>query len=847
MRAFIAQLRVAMIDMRGDLKRFTILLACLALGVGTIAMVGAVGAALQAALDRDARLVLGGDLEVNLTYRDGTDQEAALFDELGTVSHVIETAGRGRFGEQGAFLVLRGVSDTYPLVGAVRLGGTDRSLPELIAKQPSGAWGIVIDDLFLKRTGAKIGDHLMVGDAEFEITGLREGVPDQVTQGVEMFGIPALVSIEGLYATGVLEPGSVARYRFKIVLDEGVSVADATARINALSPDAGWQIRTPRDATDDLAQFFDLFQRFLTIVGLSALLVGGVGVSNAVSAYVTDRQRSIATMRSIGATSSRILMHFLTQVVALTLTGIAIGLILGALLTLVALPILGGMLGIALDPTVDWKSLGSATAFGLLIGFAFGYLPLHRAQAMRPALLFRSVGAAVDGLHWRDYLKPRVWLPIGVAMALALALAVAVTQRPFLVLWYTLGVIVAFVVLRGAGWLMQRGLKVVPPLPSANLRNAIKSIYRPGAPAPTVILSLGLGLSLLLLIALVDANLRNQLEGESLKDAPTFLFFDLFDDEADALKTLSASDPRIEKFIATPMVRGDFLNANGKTLEELEQPPSEIRAMLEGDVPLSYGTEIPEGNTILSGEWWPPDYSGPPLVSVYDALRVYFGLKIGDQITFRVFGEEVTATIANFRTFELEGGDISFIVVYSPGALDMFPISNLGLMKTVSGQEDSVQQTLVDDYPSLVFLPLGDAIAAIGGVVNTVTNAVAIVGGLALVSGLLVLAGAMAAGRRQREADAVVAKVLGATRADVIRAYLVEYGLLGALSAVIAVILGVAGAWGFVTQILDIDFVANPVLLVSVVVAAVILTIAVGAATTWSALSVRPAPFLRIE
>jgi putative ABC transport system permease protein len=222
-------------------------------------------------------------------------------------------------------------------------------------------------------------------------------------------------------------------------------------------------------------------------------------------------------------------------------------------------------------------------------------------------------------------------------------------------------------------------------------------------------------------------------------------------------------------------------------------------------------------------------------------------LKLGDEIEFRIFGEPVVATIANFRDFPWRGGAINFSFVLSPNAFDAFPVSYLGLMKATPGAERALQPVLIAQFPDLLFLTVGDAIAAIAGLVGSVTNAIAVVGGLALVSGLLVLAGAMAAGRRQREADATVMKVLGATRGDVIRAYLIEYGVLGLVSAVLAVGLGVAGAWVFVTQMLEIEFVLNPGLIGVVVVAAVALTIAIGTLTTWSALSVRPAQQLRAE
>ena len=566
------------------------------------------------------------------------------------------------------------------------------------------------------------------------------------------------------------------------------------------------------------------------------------------SAYITERQRSIATMRSLGATNARVMVHFLAQVMILVLCGVALGLMLGAAITLVALPVIGSLLSISLPPSVDYVSLLIAAGFGLLTGFAFAFLPLARAGTIRPALLFRSAGAGVEGgLGWRDLLRPWLFAPLLIAIAALLALAVAATGRPVLVFWYAAGAVVAFAVLRVAGTILQRLLRLVPPLPDARLRNALKSIYRPGAPAPTVILSLGLGLALLLLIALVDGNLRTQLDGEVARDAPSFIFMDLFEDEVADLAAFTEAEPLAESFAANAMLRGAITAVNDTAPADLGPLPENVAWMFEDEIPLTWSRELPALSEIIAGEWWQPDYAGKPLISVFKELRGPLGLELGDTITFTIFGEPLTATIASFRDFAWRSGGINFALVLSPGAIEAFPMSHLGMLKAAPGEERALQTILVERFPELIFLPVGDALATIAQILSTLTNAVAIVGGLAVLSGLFVLAGALAAGRQQREAEAVVMKVLGASRADVIRAYLVEYGLLGALSALLATLLGGFGAWAFVTQVLEISFRFDVGLVLLVVLGAVALTILTGTLITWSALSSRPAQFLRAE
>lgn len=838
--------RVALKDLRGDLRRFTILLACLALGVGTITIVGSVGAALQSALLSDARTLLGGDLEAGLSYRAATPEERTLFTHLGKLNEVIEVMGRADAGEQNSFISIRAVDGNYPLLGTVKVDGATAPLPDLLAER-DGSYGLVADALMLERLGLKLGDKVTISNASFVLTGTIGEVPDKITSGLQ-FGLPVLMSVDALNATGILAPGVLAAYRYKLLLDPP-DFAAASAAIQNAFPKAGWKVSSPRDATADLSRFFDMFARFLTIVGLSSLLVGGLGVSNAISAYVTERQRSIATMKALGATGPRIMVHFLTQVMLLTLAGIVLGLLLGVGLSMVILPILGGLLGLSLPPVVDIATLWTAAGFGALTGFAFGYLPLRRAEKLKPALLFRSAGSAVEGgLDWRDMLQPGLWLPLGLAAAAIYGLAALTTGRPLLVLWYAVGILAAFLVLRGAAWLLQRTLKLIPPLPDAALRNAIKSIWRPGAPAPVVILSLGLGLALLLLIALIDGNLRHQLNSELIPNAPSFVFMDLFDDEVASLKDFSVGDKQVETFASLPMVTGAIVSINGTPIAELNRtPPPEFAFVLEGEIPLTASDGLPEQSTITEGSWWPPSFIGPPEVSVFQRLKEPLGLKLGDILTFRISGEDVPVKIGSFRDYAWRSGGVNFGFVLSPNALQDFPLTYLGLLKAVPGHEHEVQQRLVAAFPDLLFLPVGDALATFATILSNVTTAVEVIGGLAVVSGVLVLAGAMAAGRKQRESDAVVMKVLGATRGDVIRAYLVEYGLLGLLSAILAALLGLAGTWAFVEFVLEINFWADPLLILWVALGTIALAIIVGMATTWSALSARPARFLREE
>ncbi|HEV7434542.1 MAG TPA: FtsX-like permease family protein, partial [Pseudorhizobium sp.] len=662
-------------------------------------------------------------------------------------------------------------------------------------------------------------------------------------QGFQL-GSPAIVADQALVAAGLEQQGVLSRFSYKVLLGEAEDAA-AIEQLNAAFPNADWGVRRPEDAAASLKRFFDLFARFLTLVGLSSLLVGGVGVSNAISAYINERQSSIATLRSLGATSARIMVHFLTQVLALSVVGVLLGLVLGAATSLVALPFLSGMLAIDLPPTLDPRSLLAAAGFGLLIGLAFALLPLRGAQKLKPASLFRSSGGDESRLIWRELTHWRTALPLFLALVAIAGLAVFTTGSPLLVLWYAIGAAIAFGLLRLAGWLLQTFLRLLPPLPNTTLRQALQAIHRPGSAAPVVVLSLGLGLALLLMITLLDQNLRAQIDGAIAEDAPAFVLLDMPKDQVPLVQAFAASDPDIETLETIPMLRGTIESIKGIPAADLGPVPDEIADMFEGDTALSWARDVPDGSTVTDGSWWASDYAGPPLVSLSTELRAPLGLTVGDMLSIVIAGRPIDVTIANFREIDWREGGLNFRLLFSPGIIETAPQTVMGSINVIDGAAPDVESRLSNAFPTLSFLPVGDALARIQAILSSLANAVALVGSLAVISGILVLAGAMTVGRKQREADAVVMKVLGATSRKVIVAFIVEYSLLGLLAAAMGAGLGVVATWAILTFVMEIAFALNLLTIAVVVIGATVVTIATGVLTTWSAMSVRPAQQLR--
>lgn len=846
MTRFIDWMRVGLKDLRGDLRRFGVLIACLALGTGAIAAVGSVGASLKLAVIRDATTLMGGDLETARPDRDATAEELTFLQSLGQVTHVVDTNARGSSGDNSAFIDLFAVADNYPLLGAVKSPELPAGAkPGTVLGLKDGAYGAILDPVLLDRLGIDIGGTFTLGGITLQARGALQSLPDGAVRGFHL-GLTTMVSTAALAAMGDLRtplPGLLTQHRYKIVLDS-MTYDEAAAAIASQFNDPNWKTRSPHDAAGSLARYYDLFARFLLIVGLSSLLVGGVGVSNGVTAYIGERQRSIATMRSLGATGPRIMVHFLTQIGVLVGIGVGIGVIFGAASSLLLLPLLGQALGVNLPAIVEPLPLLTASGFGILAGFAFSWLPLSRARNVRPVLLFRSLGSSMPNTGWRELMRPGVLLPVLAAVVGIILLAIVTTDDPNLVFAYAVGVVITFLLLRGASWLLQLALRAIPAPPLSRVRYAMSNIYRAGSSAPVVIMSLGLGLAMILVIALLNNNLHTQLLGAVTRDAPTFVATDLFDDEVKVLDDMATEGTVLTKFESSPMLRGAITSVAGVDPKTLKNVPEEAAFMLSGEIPITWVRDLPEGTTVVDGKWWPSDYTGKPLISLRTSMKSELGLKVGDTVQFKMFGDTIDATIANFREYQWQNG-INFMVTFAPGALDAYPQSSLGTLKAPPGEEKALERQLARTLPDVNFIPIGDALNQALNILSQLGTAVNIVGGLAVLNGLLVLAGTMAAGRKQRESDAIVHKVLGATRADVIWVFVIEYGLLGAFAALIAAVVGIGGAWAITQGGLEVGFSADPVLILSVVVGAVVLTVAAGALTTWQALSTRPAQFLR--
>ncbi|MCV3767363.1 ABC transporter permease [Rhizobium sp. TRM95796] len=833
--------RFAIREMRGGLSGFRIFILCILLGTAAIAGVNSVAASMSEALEGRGREILAGDIRFELKQREANTAERAYLDSLGEVAVAsnMRSMVRSEDKTRQTLSELKAVDGLYPLYGAF-VADPDRPLAELLAER-DGVYGALAQPMLLDRLGGKVGDRVLIGDMQIEIRGRIVSEPDQLSDGFA-FAPRLLIARDALVRSGLMQTGSLVDNNYRIKLPAGAkSNGEIRREAQAKFPEAGWAIRGSGNAAPALSNNIERFSEFLTLVGLAALAAGGVGVANAVTAYLDAKRGVIACFKSLGAPGRLIVMVYLIQILLIATLAIIGGLAVGAAITPVVGYFLKGYMPAPEGLTLYPRALGLATLFGLLITLAFSILPLGRSRLVRATELFRSQSET----GWR--VPARYYIAAGAVFMAVAALAVFSAEQRFLAFVFVASTASAFLVLRlvavGVAALARRVRQVRSPA----LRLAIGNIHRPGALTSSVILSLGLGLTLLSALALIEGNLRGSLAGAMAEKAPNFFFIDIQNRDIDGFRNVVKTTAPNGDVGSVPMLRGRILAFNGEDVQK-RSVPQEARWVLQGDRGITYSETVPENSRVEEGAWWDKDYSGEPLVSFASEEGRQLGLKIGDTVTVNVLGRNITARIANFREVEWRSMSINFVMVFSPNTFKGAPHAWLATLTdhaATPADEQAVMRSVTNAYPGITSIRVKDALDIASNLVGQLATAVRAAASIALVVSVLVLSGAIAAGNRARIHDAVVLKTLGARRSMLTRAYFYEYALLGLSASIFALAAASVASWYVVTEIMELPFRFLPGAALWTLAVALVVTAGTGFLGTWRVLGQKAAPVLR--
>ncbi|WP_421937648.1 ABC transporter permease [Phenylobacterium sp.] len=833
-------LRFAARELRSGVKGFRIFLACLALGVAAIAAASSTAEAFRRGLASEAREILGGDMAISASQRRFEPGELQRLESLGRITRAVAAQAMAEAPSGARRLVeLRGVDNAYPLAGDV----TVRGAPSLAValERRDGIWGAAVEQTLLDKLGLKLGDRFLAGNVPMRVTAILDAEPDRLSRGFQL-GPRVLTRPGALEEGGFLKPGLPFGETVRVALRPGLELAAAKAEVRQTMK-GFFRVRDRNDAAPGVSRMIDQLEYFLGFIGLASLVAGGLGVFGAVSAYVDGRKPAIATLKALGAQSGLIRDIYLAQIGLLALVGITIGLALGA-----ATPLLLGQF-IARDLPVPALfaiyplPLLKAAAFGVLSAAAFSLAPLARARTTPPASLFRS------DLIGRVSFGPELVGALLAAAGLA-GLALVTAPTPLAAAIMIAGTAAAFAVLWGFGWLAALMAGRMRGGTRGAMRIALANLAGPRSAARTAAPAIGLGVALLAAVVLIQSSLLRQISIIAPQTAPALVFTEIPGDRAAAFDAEVARAYgralTTDTYLRAPFMTGRITAVRGEPVD-IATIPRNAKWAYDNDVTVSAIGPEPPNAGILKGRWWAADHAGAPLVAMGRDPAAGTSIKVGDTITIQVLGRDIDAKVAVIRNVDFGSFGASFPLVLTPNALEGAAPRQVAIAKATKAEEQRVIRTLGANFPEVNVISVREQLEAATELFDQVALAVRGAAAVALLAALLVLAGAIAARAQERTREAATLKVLGASRAQVLSAYVIEYGLVGVIAGAAGVGLGYAAAWPVVVLVFEAKWSVDWGGVAALLGGASLLAAGGGLLASFQALSKRPAPALRSE
>ncbi len=827
--------RLARRELRGGLAGFRVLILCLALGVAAIAAVGLLRSAIQGGLADQGAVLLGGDAQMNFTYRFAADAEKAwMADHAVEVSEIVDFRSLAVAGEDRALTQVKAVDDAWPLVGAVGL--EEGNLAQAFAPQ-GGLPGGVMEKILADRLGLKVGDTFKLGTQTFRLGAVLLKEPDSATAGFGL-GPRTLVRTADLAQSGLIVPGTLYEADYRLLLPAGADLDALQAEAEVAFRDKGMVWTDKRNAARGVEKFVDRLGSFLILIGLAGLAVGGVGVASAVRAFMAARVGTIATLKVLGAEGALVLRVYLLQITVICLVGVVLGLALGAGGLQLGAPLLAALMPFPVAFGLYFAPLLQAAFYGMVSGLLFALWPLAQAVRQRVTSLYR-------GTDERVWPKPAHLAGIAALLALFVGGAVWFSGSASLALGTLGGVFAALVVLAVAGFGVKRLARAAAHLGLVNgrpaLRWALAAMGGPRSEVQAVVLSLGLGLSVLAVVGQIDANFRAAIARDLPAKAPSFFFIDIQDAQLDPFASLMAGNPAITQVQTAPMLRGILTQINGRNARDVVGD----HWVVTGDRGITFSDNLPAGTTLTEGEWWPKDYTGPAQISFAATEAEEMNLKLGDQLTVNILGRDIAATLTSFRKVDFSSAGMGFIMVINSAAVAGAPHSSIATVYAAPDAEAAILRQASDTFPNITAIAMKEAIARAAEALSAIATATVLAAGAVLVTGLVVLVGGAAAGVPARMREAAILRVLGASRARVLASFALRSALMGAAAGGVAMGAGALGGWATLRLVMDLPYKFEAWSALSVVLGGMVATLAAGVVFAWGPLSARPAAVLR--
>jgi putative ABC transport system permease protein len=820
-------------ESRGSRRRLTLYLGSVSLGVAAIVAINSFSANVTASIHAQARTLLGADLELRSrtpfpppvdSLLDSVQRSGVPIARVTSFASMVLDSRTGRT----RLFDVRAVEPGFPFYGT-------------ITTDPPGRWTslhdapqVLVDPAVLVHLDATIGDTLFIGEARFTVAGVITSSPGEVGLRTAL-GPRVFLPARYLQATRLLQFGSRATYRSFLEQPDEAAVQRLLNHHNALFERSHIRSETVSSQEEDFTRALGRLARYLGLVGLVALLLGGLGVGSAVRVFVRDKLDDASVLRCLGARQRTVLAIYLLQAIAIGFAGAGAGVLLGLAVQASLPAVVGEFLPLSVAVSVHWSTVLAGLGIGVGTAILFALLPLLGLQEVTPLRALRREVEAGGGPR-----AGRAWRLVVYALMLAGLVGLSLWQAPrrATALWFTAGVLLATTAL----WLTARALmwatrRFFPRWASYVVRQGVANLFRPHNQTVAVILAIGFGVFLIATLYVVQRNLLDQFALDAGPDRPNLVFFDVQVDQRDGVRHLFAARG-VTPLQTVPIVPARIARINGRPVDSLRSDslgPRRGRWALQREYRNTYRDSLVGSEQLVAGTWWdgPRPAGTLPRISVEEDLAAEAGLDLGDRVTWNVQGVSIETRVASLRRVQWARFEPNFFVVFEPGVLDEAPQTDVLLTRVTDPTlRAQLQRDVVLAYSNVSALDLALVQQTLDGVLDKVTLAIRFMALFSIACGFVILVGALTASRLQRLREVVLLKTLGATARQVRRILLTEYLAWGSLAALTGVMLAGVAGWALVTRFFEVPFRLPAVSLVSVWIAVCGLTVAVGFANS---------------
>ena len=831
-------------EIRSSWRRLLFFFLCIALGVGSVVALRSLIQNLTQAVGMDARALLTADIDISstsdFTPTDILKIEKAV-DDAGIVdgrNEVITTGSMARPADASnssvRMIELKGIEPPFPLVGRFELEGGNPFDFSLLSNN-----GAVVAKILLEDLNVQVGDKIRIGEGEFQI----RGVFDQEPGGTSGFRLGARVFIEKRAFDEAGITRNASRVRRRILYRTTDNPTPLVAKLREALKGTTINVGSYKETQENLGEQFARTENYLSLTGLLILVLGGVGVWNVARAFVEQKRKSVAVLKCLGASGTKIITGYLLQILTLGL----VGSLFGVLLAQLALWFVHWQFREALPENmtygVNLSTVAQGLILGVLISLLFSALPLLQVRNIKPKLLLRDENNA--SLRRLDFTK---WVLGALSMLGLLGLAVWQAGSLRVGAFFLGGLAATSLVLYLTALVLTKLLRRFRNLGSFSIAQAVNSLYRPGNQTRIILLAVGLGAFVVLAVQSLQTNLVREFDFTRNQRLPSLFFVDIQKSQIDDLVRLVES--RIgEHAEAIPTVRARISHVNGEAFDFGSRETRQQQGQIGREFAVTYRPNIDENEEVVSGAWWKAEPGDVPEVSVEQAMAERLKISPGDSMTFDISGRKITVRVANIRKLDLRNTRTAFVFVFRPGVLEKAPqtFAATVLKRVEATDRQRLQREVLDTYPNVQIFDVADIVAAVQKLVGNFVLAISFVGSFVILSGILILIGSIALTKSQRIYENAIMKTLGARRATLATILFAEYGLLGFLSGLIGASFSVLLSWGVSEYVLNIEWEFDPMLPIVGVAATAVIVMVVGAAASFDVLFRKPLATLRSQ